>query len=80
MSIYSPSVITQPPHHRSRSMYSTVKAMSDRTATVTAAAATPQRKGSSSAFEARFSLVLALASQTSSLSQRRTCLCPFHSC
>lgn len=79
MSIYSPSVITQPPYQRNRNVYSTVKAMSNRTATVTAAAA-PERKGSSSAFEARFSLVLALASQTSSLSQRRTCSHPFHSC
>ncbi|KAK1404720.1 Heme-binding-like protein, chloroplastic [Heracleum sosnowskyi] len=74
MSKYSPCVITQPPYHRSRTVYSTVKAMSSRTATVSAATDTPQRKGSSSAFEARFSLVLALASQTSSLSQRRTFL------
>ncbi|XP_074370644.1 heme-binding-like protein At3g10130, chloroplastic isoform X2 [Apium graveolens] len=66
MSIYSPSVITQPPYQRIRSVHSTVKAMSDRTVT----AAASQRKSSSSAFEARFSLVLALASQTSSLSQR----------
>ncbi|XP_074370643.1 heme-binding-like protein At3g10130, chloroplastic isoform X1 [Apium graveolens] len=70
MSIYSPSVITQPPYQRIRSVHSTVKAMSDRTVT----AAASQRKSSSSAFEARFSLVLALASQTSSLSQRRTFL------
>lgn len=68
MSIYSPCVITQPAYHRSRKLYLTV--MSDRTATVSAIASTPQRKGSSSAFEARFSLVFALASQTSSLSQR----------
>lgn len=68
MSIYSPCVITQPAYHRSRKLYSIVKAMSNRTSAVTAAAPAPQRKAS--AFEARLSLVLALASQTSSLSQR----------
>ncbi|KAL1821260.1 hypothetical protein ACET3Z_016129 [Daucus carota] len=69
MSAYSPCVITQPAYHRSRKLCSTVKAMSERASTLTAAASAPQRKGSS-AFDARFSLVLALASQTSSLSQR----------
>jgi hypothetical protein len=71
MLLYKPSLLTLP---QLRTSNSTRRNPNKRSVSIITNSTTPtQRRRTMSAFEARISLVLALASQASSLSQRRIC-------